>query len=106
MPQVLDLKIANKAGAEICAVRSSNSSDGGSFKSKIAHRLGRALYGKYVNVKIAPSDLAAVYTFGKRLMKAVLSISFTMLLILIDMDSTQICDAAYVPSLGYPMIQR
>ena len=62
----MDLKIAHKAGAEICAVRSSNSSDGGSFKSKIAHRLGRALYGKYVNVKIAPSDLAAVYTFGKK----------------------------------------
>ena len=62
----LDLKIAHKAGAEICAVRSSNSSDGGSFKSKIAHRIGRALYGKYVNVKIAPSDLAAVYTFGKK----------------------------------------
>ena len=62
----MDLKIAHKAGAEICAVRSSNSSDGGSYKSKIAHRLGRALYGKYVNVKIAPSDLAAVYTFGKK----------------------------------------
>lgn len=62
----MDLKIAYKAGAEIRAVRSSNSSDGGSFKSKIAHRLGRALYGKYVNVKIAPSDLAAVYTFGKK----------------------------------------
>lgn len=62
----MDLKIAHKAGAEICAVRSSNSSDGGSFKSKIAHRLGRALYGKYVNVKLAPSDLAAVYTFGKK----------------------------------------
>lgn len=62
----MDLKIAHKAGAEICAVRSSNSSDGGSLKSKIAHSLGRALYGKYVNVKIAPSDLAAVYTFGKK----------------------------------------
>lgn len=62
----MDLKIAHKAGAEICAARSSNSSDGGSFKSKVAHRLGRILYGKYVNVKIAPSDLAAEYTFGKK----------------------------------------
>lgn len=62
----MDLKIAHRAGAEICAARSSNSSDGGSFKSKIAHRLGRILYGKYVNVKIAPSDLAAEYTFGKK----------------------------------------
>lgn len=62
----MDLKIAHKAGAKICAARSSNSSDGGSLKSKVAHRLGRILYGKYVNVKIAPSDLAAVYTFGKK----------------------------------------
>ena len=62
----MDLKIAHKAGAEICAARSSNSSDGGSLKSKVAHRLGRILYGKYVNVKIAPSDLAAEYTFGKK----------------------------------------
>lgn len=62
----MDLRIAHKAGAEICAVRSSNSSDGGSLKSKVANRLGRILYGKYVNVKIAPSDLAAVYTFGKK----------------------------------------
>ena len=62
----MDLKIAHKAGASVCAARSSNSSDGGSLKSKIAHRLGRILYGKYVNVKMAPSDLAAEYTFGKK----------------------------------------
>lgn len=62
----MDLKIAHEAGASVCAVRSSNSSDGGSLKSKIAHRFGRILYGKYVNVKIAPSDLAAEYTFGKK----------------------------------------
>ena len=42
----MDLKIAHKAGAKICAARSSNSSDGGSLKSKVAHRLGRILYGK------------------------------------------------------------
>lgn len=62
----MDLRIACKAGAKVCAARSSNSSDGGSLKSKVAHRLGRILYGKYVNVKIAPSDLAAEYTFGKK----------------------------------------
>jgi len=62
----MDLKIAKKAGAKRCIVRSSNSSDGSSFKSKIAHRLGRLLYSKYIDVKIAPSDLAAEYTFGKR----------------------------------------
>lgn len=62
----MDLKIAHRAGAEICAVRSSNSSDGGSIRAKLAHRLGQILYGRYVNVRIAPSDLAAKYTFGRK----------------------------------------
>lgn len=62
----MDLKIAHEAGAEICAARSSNSSDGGSLKSKLAHEIGSVLYSKYVNVKIAPSDLAAKYTFGEK----------------------------------------
>lgn len=62
----MDLKTAHKAGAEVCSARSSNSSDGGSIKTLIAHRIGRILYGKYVDVKIAPSDLAAAYTFGKK----------------------------------------
>ena len=65
----MDLKIAYKAGAKICAVRSSNSSDGGSLKAVIAHKLGRILYGRYVNVRIAPSDLAAKYTFGNKAYK-------------------------------------
>lgn len=65
----LDLKIAKKAGAERCCARSSNSSDGKSLTAKIAHRLGRLLYGQYVDVKIAPSDLAARYTFGKKAYK-------------------------------------
>lgn len=62
----MDLKIAHNAGAKICAVRSSNSSDGGSFKALLVHKLGRTLYHRYADVKIAPSDLAAKYTFGKR----------------------------------------
>ncbi len=62
----MDIKIAKKAGAEVLAVRSSNSSDGDGLKTAIAHKLGRFLYGKYVNVKIAPSDLAAKYTFGEK----------------------------------------
>ena len=65
----IDLKIAKIAGASVCAVRSSNSSDGKGLKVKIAHRLGRILYGKYIDVKIAPSDLAAIYTFGERAYK-------------------------------------
>ena len=62
----MDLKIAKEAGAEVCIVRSSNSSDGGGLKAFLAHRLGKLLYEKYVDVKIAPSDLAAEYTFGKK----------------------------------------
>lgn len=65
----LDLKVAKKAGAKVCAARSSNSNDPAGLKAKIAHRLGRFLYGKYVDVKIAPSDLAAIYTFGERAYK-------------------------------------
>lgn len=62
----MDLALAKKAGAERCVVRSSNSSDGGGVKALLAHRLGRLLYQRYIDVKLAPSDLAAEYTFGKR----------------------------------------
>lgn len=62
----MDLKVAKKAGARICAARSSNSSDGKGLKLWAAHRLGKLLYGRYVDVKFAPSDLAAIYTFGKK----------------------------------------
>ena len=62
----MDLKIAKKAGALVCCARSSNSSDGESMKSKVCHKLGRLFYGHYVDVKIAPSDLAAKHTFGAR----------------------------------------
>ena len=61
----MDLKIAKKAGAKVCAARSSNSNDPQELKMKIAHILGRILYGKYVDVKIAPSELAGIYTFGE-----------------------------------------
>jgi len=65
----MDLKIAKKAGAKVCVARSSNSSDGGSLKFKIAHLIGKFLYGRYIDVKIAPSDLAARYTFGNKAYK-------------------------------------
>lgn len=61
-----DLKIAKEAGAEVCIARSSNSSDGDSFKVKLINDISRFLFVKYVDVKIAPSDLAAEYTFGKK----------------------------------------
>lgn len=60
-----DLHIAKKAGATNCLARSSNSSDGGGIKPYIAHRVGKLLYKKDVDVEIAPSDLAAIYTFGR-----------------------------------------
>lgn len=62
----MDLKIAKEAGANVCIARSSNSSDGGSIKSRIMHVLGQFMFDRYVDVKIAPSDLAAEYTFGKK----------------------------------------
>ncbi len=65
----MDLKVAKKAGAEVTIARSSNSSDGNGLKAYIAHRLGRLFYQKYVDVKVAPSDLAGSYTFGSRTYK-------------------------------------
>ena len=62
----LDLKIAREAGAIVCAARSSNAGGDNTFKASLAHIVGRTLYGKYVNRMIAPSDLAAIYTFGRR----------------------------------------
>lgn len=61
----MDLKIAKKAGAKVCVARSSNSDSGNSFTNKAMHKLGSILYERFVDVKIAPSDLAAIYTFGK-----------------------------------------
>lgn len=65
----MDLKIAKKSGSLICSARSSNSNVGNSLKLKFAHLIGRILYSKYVDVRIAPADLAAQYTFGKKLYK-------------------------------------
>ena len=62
----LDLKIAKEAGAKHTIARSSNASDGGRLKSIIAHRIGQLLWMKYVDTMIAPSDLAAKYTFGEK----------------------------------------
>lgn len=62
----LDLKIAKEAGATRCIARSSNSSDGEGFANKVINDVSRLLYMKYVDVMVAPSDLAALYTFGKK----------------------------------------
>ncbi len=62
----MDLKIAKDAGAKVCAVRSSNSNDAEGIKAKIANFIGKLLYSNSIDVKIAPSDLAAIYTFGRK----------------------------------------
>ena len=62
----MDLKIAKAAGARVTVARSSNSSDGESFKARLINRISRVIYIGKVDVKVAPSDLAAEYTFGKR----------------------------------------
>ena len=62
----IDLKIAKEAGATRCIARSSNSSDGECLASKVINDISRLLFMKYVDVKVAPSDLAAIYTFGKK----------------------------------------
>lgn len=61
-----DLKVAKKAGVKCLLARSSNSSDGGSLKAKLAHLIGKVLYRRYVTCAFAPSDLAAKYTFGEK----------------------------------------
>ena len=61
-----DLKIAKMAGAKVTIARSSNASDGNFFLS-LLNAISRKMFLKYVDVKIAPSDLAAKYTFGTKL---------------------------------------
>lgn len=61
-----DLKIAKRAGAAHTIARSSNASDGGGWKTLLSHQVGRFLWMRYVDTKIAPSDLAAKYTFGQK----------------------------------------
>ena len=61
-----DLKIAKQAGAARTIARSSNSGDGDSRLQLAVHRISRLLWMKYADVKLAPSDLAAQYTFGKK----------------------------------------
>ena len=65
-----DLKIAKKCGVKCTIARSSNSSDGSSLSKLIVHYFGRFLFSDYVDIKIAPSDLAAKYTFGNKLYKS------------------------------------
>ena len=62
----IDVVVARKAGASICAVRSSNSSDGDSRIALMLHKLCRFLFLKKIDLCLAPSDKAAKYTFGEK----------------------------------------
>lgn len=61
----IDVAVARRAGARFCAVRSSNSSDGDSKLALLLHKLCRALFLKQIDLCLAPSDKAAIYTFGE-----------------------------------------
>ena len=66
---VIDLIAAKCGGARVLAMRSSNANSG-NRKSEILHRMFSILPRVVPNVKMAPSDKAAEYTFGKKAVKA------------------------------------
>ena len=63
---VTDLIAAKLGGAKTLALRSCNAPTGMSFLSRAVHKLLRPLLNAMTMVKLAPSDLAAEYMFGKR----------------------------------------
>ena len=60
----LDLLAAKLGGANKCIFRSSNSNSCGNFLNRALHFLFRPLAIVIPNVKIAPSDKAAIHMFG------------------------------------------
>lgn len=65
----LDLVAAALGGAKTRIFRSTNSRSTGGAGRAALHKLFRFMLNASANVKIAPSDLAAEYAFGKRLVK-------------------------------------
>ena len=65
----LDLWIAKKAGARKLSMRSSNASDGKGKMGTLVQKAIRRPLTSVADVKIAPSDLAAEYTFGRKAVK-------------------------------------
>ena len=63
---VADLIAAKLGGAKVLALRSCNAPTGVSFARRSAHRIFRPLLNAVATVKLAPSDLAAEFMFGKR----------------------------------------
>ena len=62
---VLDMIAAKRGGAKVLAVRSCNAPTDLSFKWRYVHSFFRPLLNRITNVKIAPSQLAADFLFGK-----------------------------------------
>lgn len=62
----IDLLAAKIGGAKNLIFRSSNSNSCGSLINRIIHIIFRPLANLIPNIKIAPSDVAAIHMFGKR----------------------------------------
>ena len=65
----LDLLAAKLGGASRLCVRSCNANSTSSKIKKVVHFIGRPFLNFISDAKIAPSELAANYTFGKRCVK-------------------------------------
>lgn len=65
----LDLLAAKFGGAKLLAVRSCNAYAEENIFYKILNTLLKPLFYKIVDIKIAPSELAGEFTFGKKAMK-------------------------------------
>ena len=61
----LDLMAAKRGGARRLALRSCNAPTGLSLKARLAHGLFRPVANRVANIKLAPSQLAADYMFGR-----------------------------------------
>lgn len=66
---VIDLIIAKFAGAKRTAFRSSNSNVCGGWLDKIGHLVFKPLVMIVPNIKISPSDKAALFMFGQKCVK-------------------------------------
>lgn len=62
----LDLLAAAIGGAKLRMLRSSNSSVSGGISSRIIHMLFRPVLNLIVTQRLAPSDMAATWMFGKK----------------------------------------
>lgn len=67
---VIDLIAAKQGGAKVLAMRSCNALVNLSKKQQLIDCFFQPVLNKVANVKVAPSDLAACYTFGEEMYKS------------------------------------